>query len=616
MTNRVVNVFLDTDIGPDCDDTAALAVLLQLCKEGYANLIGITHCTGSPYGLAAIDAICRLFDTEVPVGTCADKRFLCDGPSLCYTPSICKSFPNNFAPYNKQPDATDALVCALKKVPDKSVVFIAIGPQINLGRFLREPETRELMQKKISRIVMMGGCFESSPMFTEWNIEMDIDSARAVIDLWDGALDYCPFEVFGDVLTGSVMSHYPETPVSMAYRLYTNGIMLRPSWDPGTVIAAITDTFSTVEWSAPGFIHVDEDGKTVYENDSIGKHRYLRRIGNNEKTASIIEKYIERATQTMTRRKEPMLIAPSPLFCDPIFDGASDPTIIWNREEKQWWIIYTQRRSIAPQNGVAWVHGTALGVASSDDNGQTWIYRGTLNIEPTEHGQNTYWAPEVMWANGLYHMFVSYITGIPTTWDRPRHIQHYTSNDLWNWKYVSTLDMLGDKAIDACVHPMPKGGWRLYYKNETANSHTQYAESEDLYHWHYRGDATNDCPQEGPNVFELGGELFLIADIWDGLAVYKSIDGMHWLRQEKNIFSGAGMRNQDCNRAHHADVLSFGTHAYLFYFVNPTEHRDAYEENIGDDIRRSVLQVALLVNQDGCLKTVRDEPFEFILPNI
>ena len=33
-----------------------------------------------------------------------------------------------------------------------------------------------------------------------------------------------------------------------------------------------------------------------------------------------------------------MKITPNaPLFRDPIYDGAADPTIIWNPKEKAWW---------------------------------------------------------------------------------------------------------------------------------------------------------------------------------------------------------------------------------------------------------------------------------------
>ncbi|WP_235991695.1 hypothetical protein [Metabacillus schmidteae] len=56
----------------------------------------------------------------------------------------------------------------------------------------------------------------------------------------------------------------------------------------------------------------------------------------------------------------------APLFRDPIFDGAADPTIIWNEEEKEWWMIYTNRRATVHCEGVAWVHGTDLGIALDD----------------------------------------------------------------------------------------------------------------------------------------------------------------------------------------------------------------------------------------------------------
>ena len=36
---------------------------------------------------------------------------------------------------------------------------------------------------------------------------------------------------------------------------------------------------------------------------------------------------------------------PAPLFRDPIFDGASDPTVIWNKKEACYYMFYTQRRS-------------------------------------------------------------------------------------------------------------------------------------------------------------------------------------------------------------------------------------------------------------------------------
>jgi hypothetical protein len=50
--------------------------------------------------------------------------------------------------------------------------------------------------------------------------------------------------------------------------------------------------------------------------------------------------------------------AAAPLFRDPVHDGAADPTLVWNRQEQCWWMLYTNRRADADEEkGVKWVHG-------------------------------------------------------------------------------------------------------------------------------------------------------------------------------------------------------------------------------------------------------------------
>ncbi|MDF3142978.1 MULTISPECIES: hypothetical protein [unclassified Streptomyces] len=51
-------------------------------------------------------------------------------------------------------------------------------------------------------------------------------------------------------------------------------------------------------------------------------------------------------------------------------------------------------------------------MAASADGGRTWTYRGTLTGLDTEWGRNTFWAPEIIWHDGLHHMYVSYIRGV------------------------------------------------------------------------------------------------------------------------------------------------------------------------------------------------------------
>ena len=153
---------------------------------------------------------------------------------------------------------------------------------------------------------------------------------------------------------------------------------------------------------------------------------------------------------------------PAPLFRDPIYDSPTDPTVIWNSEEEKWYLFYTQRRASDETEGVSWVHGTKIGAAESRD-GSKWLYRGVLENLDFEHGHNTFWAPEIIRAEGMYHMFVSYITGIPTDWDYPRKIVHYTSDNLWDWILDGPIDLGSERVIDACVYETAPHCYKMWY---------------------------------------------------------------------------------------------------------------------------------------------------------
>lgn len=81
--------------------------------------------------------------------------------------------------------------------------------------------------------------------------------------------------------------------------------------------------------------------------------------------------------------------ASAPLFRDPVYDGAADPVVFWNHQEKEWWMFYTQRRANENTADVAFCYGNSIGIASSDDHGKSWLYRGTLDLE-FERGKNTF----------------------------------------------------------------------------------------------------------------------------------------------------------------------------------------------------------------------------------
>lgn len=312
--------------------------------------------------------------------------------------------------------------------------------------------------------------------------------------------------------------------------------------------------------------------------------------------------------------------APSPLFRDPITDGAADPVVIYNRQEKAWWMLYTQRRANTDAANVAYCHGCCIGVAESKNNGKSWVYRGTLDLA-FEKGHNTFWAPDVVYHKGIYHMFVSYIQGVYNDWGGKAHIHHYTSSNLWNWKYQGPVDLQSDRTIDATLIEMPDKTWRMWYKDENAGAHTMLAESKDLYKWTVKDvPAIGDRAQEGAKVFKWKGFYWMLTDEWHGMRVYRSKDTEQWERQGL-ILDKASNRRDDGPSGSHGDVIVQGDKAYVFYFTHPGRkvHTEVeLDENgvVPYEFRRSSIHVAPLSMEINTLKCNRDTDFIFYLEDI
>lgn len=311
--------------------------------------------------------------------------------------------------------------------------------------------------------------------------------------------------------------------------------------------------------------------------------------------------------------------APAPLFRDPVYDGAADPVVVWNRGEKNWWLLYTQRRANVDVPGVAWCHGCDIGVARSGDAGHSWRYLGTLPNLEYERGRNTFWAPEIVWNNGVYHMYVSYVPGVPADWSGPRRILHYHSPDLWKWTCHGPLPLSSERVIDACVEQVKPGHWRMWYKDEAHASHTYTADSDDLFHWKAGAPAITGKGHEGPNVFRWRGSWWMITDHWDGLGVFRSDDAEHWVRQTENILRDPGSRPDDGVKGGHADVLVQGDDAWIFYFTHPGRRpgSPAPRQTVADvepyATRRTSIQVARLELADGRIVCRRDDAVPFRL---
>jgi sucrose-6-phosphate hydrolase SacC (GH32 family) len=305
-------------------------------------------------------------------------------------------------------------------------------------------------------------------------------------------------------------------------------------------------------------------------------------------------------------------VASKPLFRDPVFDGAADPVVIWNRDERKWFMFYTNRRANVPDlPGVSWVYGSPVGIAESGDGGATWSYRGTTQIDaaqiPDSEGEDTLWAPDVLYHEGTYHMFLTFVPSVRTDWSGPRRMLHLTSKDLLQWEYQSTLELSSDRVIDASVLRVPDGTWRMFYNNETDGKSIYYADSPDLFTWRDGGKIVSERAGEGPKVFYWKNRYWMIVDHWCGFGVYHSTDTLNWTPQPQDILATPGQGEDDKVMGNHADVVVSDNRAFLFYFTHPgrqgiDSEQDTYEQ------RRSSIQVVELKYNAGEIEAERDQP--------
>lgn len=267
-------------------------------------------------------------------------------------------------------------------------------------------------------------------------------------------------------------------------------------------------------------------------------------------------------------------------------------------------MYYTQRRATLPNpNGVNWVHGSKIGIATSK-NGIQWSYLGTAKgdhdltdpLTATGLGPEpgvTWWAPCFVYHDKTFHMFVTMVDGVYTKWIGKRNILHFTSSDGITWKYINTCKLNSERVIDPMVYRI-NDTWYMVYKDEAAGSRTYRSESRDLIEWSNAQLTTNEGHQEAPFVFRWKEAYWMIVDALGdkGLRIYKSPNGIdQWEFNSTVLSAGDGTRPKDNNVGHHPGIVVQSTRdgraqCLLFYFT----HQD----------RQTVMQIAELeLGTDG-----------------
>ena len=282
-TKETKQIIFDTDIGMDCDDAAALGILLNAHKRGECEILAITASTGREGATATVNAICDYYGVNgIPVGRM--KRMLqCDGVN-----NYVRAVMEKYGTEDVETDAVPLLRKTLAEAAGK-VSVIAVGPLSNLEELLKSKADEfsplcgaDLVKQKVDKLYVMIGSFPQNfdgKRFREWNLLQDVPAARYVIENWGTKKVYLPFEIGAAVFTEMGQN---ENPVwySMKNFAIANGVDIsngyrRESWDPVTCMIALNENNPLFIYSPEGTVTVDGDCVTLFEEKTGGLDKYL-----------------------------------------------------------------------------------------------------------------------------------------------------------------------------------------------------------------------------------------------------------------------------------------------------------------------------------------------------
>lgn len=305
---------------------------------------------------------------------------------------------------------------------------------------------------------------------------------------------------------------------------------------------------------------------------------------------------------------------PKPLFADPHYHGSCDPEIVWNESAHEWFIYYTARRA---QREKGTYVGTPIGVISSPDLIH-WTFRGYCSFDGKKgapDNDDTHWAPGVIVADGKLHMFATYKDNAKPPWGGKGVIRHYIApldDPIDGWKLEGIPNFNQPDPIDASLIKIGSQ-YRAYYRVGKGGG-LQWATSTNLKSWETKGKCPGDINakdrgfgyQEAPYVFQFGDHYWMLTDPHDGLAVFRSEDGITW-EQMPRILLAPGTGPQDHTRARHPSVAVINDRAFIFYHVEPNRpYPTPPAEKRTVQQKLSFLQMAELTVENGELRCNRE----------
>ncbi|KAI0118910.1 inosine/uridine-preferring nucleoside hydrolase [Nemania sp. FL0031] len=317
----VKNLIVDTDLFSDVDDAGAL---LLAATSPDINLLAVNVNYPSTFSALTASAILAHYgQSEVPIGirrplandTFFDSWYYELGE---YTSKVAYRWSGGSLPWGYAEEAWDPVTLyrkVLAETEDGSVTIASIGFLENLSGLLNSTADsysdlsgRELVARKVSELVVMGGGYPAGHGYNFWGSNASL--AAHVVNTWEGRMVFLGGEVGKNVKSGmGLMAEGPETdPVRMAYVWYSY-YTPRSSWDPLAVLYAIHGLGDLFKFGNEyGYNYVEPNGSNRWIWDQEMRNQFFLRLETDEDTAAkkLDQMFLQGALSVAKRRSMPM----------------------------------------------------------------------------------------------------------------------------------------------------------------------------------------------------------------------------------------------------------------------------------------------------------------------
>ncbi len=292
---EAVRLIFDTDLGNDVDDAMALAMIHALQSRNECRLLAVTLTKDNVYAARFVELMNTFYGRpNIPIGMVRGGSRPEEGKYIRRVAEAQNNgqlrYPHRIRTREDVPEATYILRQVLAAEPDHSIVIVQVGYSTNLARLLDSGpdevsslDGKALARQKVRLLSVMGGAFSQelqAQNFVEFNIRWDIPSAQKLFAEWPTEIVVSGYEV-GVAIPHPALSmqldyrYVPHHPLREAYDYYRGLANDQPTWDLTSVLYAVRPQHGYFDLSPPGWIQVDEKGRTHFRQDENGRHRYL-----------------------------------------------------------------------------------------------------------------------------------------------------------------------------------------------------------------------------------------------------------------------------------------------------------------------------------------------------